>query len=116
MHELAVTDAILKTVLRHARRERARRVHRILLVVTELSDLQPVWIQRYFDRIAAGTAAEGARLEIERQAPDFACGACGASFGLSLREIDRVACPACGSADCTLLPRADYLVEEIEVS
>ena len=116
MHELSITNAILTTVLKHARRERASRVHRVLLVVTELSDLQPVWIQHYFDRIAAGTPADGARLEIERQAPDFVCRGCGHEFAVSLAGIDRVGCPACGSTECTLTGHADYVVEEIEVS
>jgi hydrogenase nickel incorporation protein HypA/HybF len=116
VHELSVTDAILRTVLRHARRERAKRVHRILLVVTELSDLQPVWLQHYFDRIAAGSRAEGARLEVERRAPSFTCSACGEAFAVSLQTVDRVRCTACGSTDCTLTEEPDYVVEEIEVS
>ena len=116
MHELSVTDAILRTVLRHARRERAKRVHRILLVVTELSDLQPVWLQHYFDRVSAGSRAAGARLEVERRAPSFVCNACGASFSVSLQAVERVCCTACGSGDCTLTQEPDYVIEEIEVS
>ncbi|TVQ35900.1 MAG: hydrogenase maturation nickel metallochaperone HypA [Spirochaetaceae bacterium] len=116
MHELSITSAILKTVLRHARRQRAARVHRILLVVSELSDLQPVWMQHYFDRVSRGSIAERARLEIEHQAPQFACNDCSAGFAVSLRTVDRVVCPHCGSGSCTLTRRADYIVEEIEVS
>ena len=116
VHELSITDAILKTVLNHAKRERAGRVHRILLVVSELSDLQPLWIQRYFNQLAEGSIAEHARLEIEASAPEFVCNGCGASFFLSLRGIDQVSCTECGSPDCTLVQKADYVVEEIEVS
>jgi hydrogenase nickel incorporation protein HypA/HybF len=116
VHELSVTQAILDTALRHATREDATRVHRILLVVSELSDLQPLWLQRYFDHIAAGTAAAGAELEVERAAPEFACNNCSARFYLSLRGVDRVRCPECGASDCTLQPGTDYLLEEIEVS
>lgn len=116
MHELAITNAILKTVLKHARRERAERVHSILLLVTEISDLQPVWIQHYFDRIAAKTTAAGAELRIERRAPSFTCRACKRSFALSLQTVDRVRCTSCGSTDCTLTEEPDYVVEEIEVS
>ena len=116
MHELSITEAILNTVLDHAKRDRAERVHRILLVVSELSDLQPLWIQRYFDQLAHGSVAEGARLEIESQAPDFRCDGCGARFSLSLRGIERVACTTCGGVECTLIRKADYVVEEIEVS
>jgi len=116
VHELSITDAILKTVLDHAERERAGRVHRILLVVSELSDLQPLWLQRYFNQLAEGSIAEHARLEIEAASPEFVCNGCGRSFFLSLRGIDRVSCTECGSPDCTLVQKADYVVEEIEVS
>lgn len=116
MHELSITDAILATVVKHARRNRAGRVYRILLVVSELSDLQPVWIQHYFRRIARDTIAAGAVLEIERQAPDFVCNACGLEFAVSLRTVDRILCPSCGARDCTLRSRPDYVVESIEVS
>lgn len=116
MHELSITDAILATVVRHAGRSRAARVYRILLVVSELSDLQPLWIQHYFSRIARGTIAAGAKLEIEHRAPDFECNACGREFSVSLRTVNRVLCPACGGGDCTLTSRPDYVVESIEVS
>lgn len=116
MHELSITQAILDTVLRHAGRDGARRVHRVLLVVTELSDLQPAWLQRYFNELAEGTVAAGARLDVESDAPEFHCSTCGADFSLSLRSVDRVTCPECGSPQCTLVRKADYVVEEIEVS
>lgn len=111
-----MTQAILDTVLEHANSEAASRVHRILLVVSELSDLQPLWLQRYFDHLAAGTPAAGARLEVESVAPEFTCNACSARFALSLRTVDSVACRECGSTDCTLQRHVDYVVEEIEVS
>ncbi len=118
VHELAITNEILRVVVKHARREKAERVHRVALVVSELSDLQPIWIQRYFDRISEGTVAHGARLEIEHQAPEFLCNrsGCGLRFAVSLRTVDRVTCPRCGGGDCTMKEPADYVVEEIEVS
>ncbi len=116
MHELSITDLILNTVLDHAKREHAGRVHRILLVVSELSDLQPLWLQRYFNELAQGSIAENARLEIERAAPQFVCNGCGTEFFLSLQGLDSVSCTECGSRDCTLVQKADYVVEEIEVS
>lgn len=116
MHELAITNQILRTVLEHARRQRAVRVHRVLLVVSELTDLQPLWLQHYFDKVAAGTRAEGARLEVERLAPEFSCERCGWSFTILMSEVEMIACPACGSRRCGMVRTADYTVEEIEVS
>jgi hydrogenase nickel insertion protein HypA len=115
VHELAITNAVLETVLRHAAKNHAAVVSRVLLVVSELSDLHPVWIQRYFTDLASGTIAASARLEIERQAPEFTCNACRRMFALSLAGIDFVRCPVCGNRDCRLMSGADYVVEEIEV-
>ena len=111
-----MTQAILDTVLAHAKREDAHRVHRILLVVSELSDLQPLWLQRYFNHLAEGTPAAGSRLEVESLAPEFVCNNCSARFALSLRGVDAVRCPECGSRDCTMQHNTDYVIEEIEVS
>jgi hydrogenase nickel incorporation protein HypA/HybF len=116
VHELSITEAILKTVLDHAQRQGAQRVHRILLVMSEWSDLQPLWLQRYFNQLAHGSIAENARLEIESSAPEFVCNGCGKNFFLSLRGLDRVSCTECGSRECSLVQKADYVVEEIEVS
>lgn len=116
MHELAVTNRILRTVLSHARRNRAHRVHRVLLVVSEIADLQPLWLQHYFDKLAAGTRAEGARLEVQRVAQEFVCEDCSRRFAMLMSEVDRIACPACGSRRCGMVGTADYTVEEIEVS
>lgn len=91
-------------------------MHSVLLIVTELSDLQPIWLQRYFSELAQGTVAAGARLDVESDAPEFRCSMCGADFALSLRSVDRVTCPGCGSSECTLVRKPDYVVEEIEVS
>ena len=116
MHELSITNDILRAVLRHAKRERATRVHRILLVVTEISDLQPMWLQHYFTRIARDTVAAAATLEVERQAPSFTCNNCGKGFAVSLMTVDQVHCTACGSSDCVMTSEPDYMLEEIEVS
>ena len=64
MHELPVTESILKIVLKHARVSGVRKVRTIRLIVGKLSDLEDEWIQRYFDYLSKGTVAEGARLGV----------------------------------------------------
>lgn len=115
MHELAVTEAILEVVLRAAERESARRVVTINLTIGELSDLKEEWIQRYFDHLARGTTAENARIAVATSVPTFLCEACGEQFSRSLRGVERVECPACGSRSCTLTGGMDYRVENVEI-
>src|SRR5208337_2714811 len=49
MHELPVTESILKIVLQHAPADSVSKIVRIFLDVGELSDLEDEWIQHYFD-------------------------------------------------------------------
>ncbi|MGM0675642.1 MAG: hydrogenase maturation nickel metallochaperone HypA [Spirochaetota bacterium] len=115
MHELAVTEAILEVVLKAAERESARRVVTVNLTIGEFSDLKEEWIQRYFDHLARGTAAENARIAVATSVPNFVCDACGKEFSRSLRGVERVECPACRSRSCTLTGGMDYRVENVEI-
>ena len=69
MHELPITESILRVVLKHAETNKVRRVVTIHLQIGKLSDLEDEWIQRYFDYLSKGTLAEGAKLKIERMNP-----------------------------------------------
>ena len=116
MHELAITNTILDAVLRHARREKAHRVHSVTLEISELSDLKSLWLQRYFSELAAGTVAAGAELRVESVAPEFRCNSCGEDFAVSLQLADEISCSRCGSSDCSLVHTPAYVLEAIEVS
>ncbi|TVR70285.1 MAG: hydrogenase maturation nickel metallochaperone HypA [Spirochaetaceae bacterium] len=115
MHELAVTEAIVKLVLDTARRERARRVVTVNLRIGEMSDLKAEWIQRYFDHLAVGTIAAGARILVETTVPSFQCDHCGERFSRSLRGVESITCPRCESGSCTLTGGMEYLVENVEI-
>ena len=115
MHELAVTEAILGVVLKSAEKESAKRVRSVSLRIGEFSDLKAEWIQRYFDYLARGTVAEKARIEVETTPPSFFCEGCGSSFSLSLKGVDRVRCPHCGSGSCSLTGGMEYTVERMEI-
>ena len=115
MHELAVTEAILDVVLKSAEKESAKRVRTVSLKIGEFSDLKAEWIQRYFDYLSRGTVAEEARIEVETTPPSFLCDSCGSSFSLSLKGVDRVRCPQCGGASCTLTGGMEYRVERLEI-
>jgi len=115
MHELPITESILRVVLRHAEGQNVRRVVTIRLRIGRLSDLEDEWIQRYFDYLSAGTVAEGARLEIERTPVVMRCSACGASYEAETGRMGDLVCPACGERGGTLLSGREYHIKEMEV-
>lgn len=114
MHELPVTESILKIVLKHAQANGVRQVKIIRLRVGRLSDLEDGWIQRYFDYLSKGTPAEGAKLEIERTPIIMRCNACSGSYEAEAASLGSLICPACGGEGGTLLSGREYTIKEME--
>ncbi len=96
MHELPVTESVLRIVLDHAQRAGARRVVRVNLLLGELSSILGDSVQFYWDLIAEGTLAEGAELRFQRVPAELRC-------------------LACGSARVKVANGDQFLVESIEV-
>jgi hydrogenase nickel incorporation protein HypA/HybF len=115
MHELPITESILKIVLKHAEMNRVRRVVTIHLQIGKLSDLEDDWIQRYFDYISKDTLAEGAKLKIERTPIIMQCLACSAPYEAEITRMGDSVCPACGEKGGTLLSGREYTIKEMEV-
>ena len=115
MHELPITESILKIVLRHAEGQSVRKVVTIRLQIGRLSDLEDEWIQRYFDYLSEGTIAEGAKLKIERTPVMMHCSACSTSYEAQTARIGDLVCPSCGAGGGTLLSGREYYIKEMEV-
>lgn len=115
MHELPVTESILKIVLAHAEKNDVRRVVTIHLQVGRLSDLEDEWMQRYFDYVSRGTPAEGAKLQIERTPIRIECVACAESYTVESGSDLRKPCPRCASHDTKLISGREYFIKNMEV-
>lgn len=112
MHELAITQSILKIALDAAAGQHARRIRAIRLTLGPFSGVVPDCVQMYLDVLAKGTIAEGAVIEAERLPLRIQCRDCGA-----IGEIDRrhIACPVCGSINLHRLSGREFLVDSLEV-
>ena len=120
MHELSITRNIVAIVEEAAK---GRRVRRVTLEVGELSGVVSEAIAFCFDVVTAGTALEGASLEIRKIEGRARCESCGAEFAtatlfatcdLRFRPVDAVAgrraerqvdgtdggCVMCGHCGC----------------
>lgn len=112
MHELPVTEQILKVVLEHAREADAHRVLEVNLVIGDLTSFVGESIQFYFDLLARGTEAEGATLHIRRIPARVRCHSCAGEFapdGVDWR------CPHCGGLGGEVLAGRESYIESIEV-
>ncbi len=112
MHELAVTQQILETVLNAARREGAVRVTRVRLVLGDLSTFVDASVRFYWDMVAEGTLCEGSDLEFERVPAKFSCRTCGAEYSCG---AELSPCPKCGGADVRVIGGDEFHVASIDV-
>lgn len=114
MHELPVINSILKVVLKHAVANNVSKVVAIHLDVGELSDLEDKWMQQYFDHLAKGGIAEGAKLKIKRIPVVLECDECGRSYSVDIKDDKDVACPDCGSKKSTMVSGRGYVIKNLE--
>ncbi|MBN2283353.1 MAG: hydrogenase maturation nickel metallochaperone HypA [Deltaproteobacteria bacterium] len=115
MHELPVTESILDIVLKHGEAHKVKKIVGVGLRIGEMSDLVDEWIQKYFDYLSKGTIAEGAKLDIERAPVKFTCNACGATFQVDIRTIQKVICPECGGEKHRLVSGREFFIKNIAV-
>jgi hydrogenase nickel incorporation protein HypA/HybF len=115
MHEMQITESILKIVLKHAGMNNARQVMSVHLQIGRLSDLEDEWIQRYFDYLSKGTVAEGAKLKIERTPIKLQCNSCATSYDVEITNIGDTVCPNCGQKNSKLISGREYYIRDMEV-
>ncbi len=112
MHELPVTQSILKIALQHAGQANAKRITDIHLVMGELSANVDDSVQFYWDIIAKDTLAEGAQLHFRRVPAELQCMACFEKYHPDGGEL---LCPNCGSVGAKIIAGEEFFVEAIDV-
>ena len=108
MHELGITQEIVAIVSEHAR---GARVTRVVLEIGKLSAILPDAVRFCFDLCSAGTAVEGAQLEIVETPGRARCRECGAGVTLE-RPFGRC---GCGCTDLEWLSGEELKIKEMEV-
>ncbi len=114
MHELTVTESIFDIVHKHALRNRVARVVTVRLQIGSLSDLETVWLQRYFDRLSRDTVCAGARLAVERIPAVFDCRQCEEPFEINSLPQEDIVCPLCSGREVVLVSGREYRVKDME--
>ena len=109
MHELAIADAIVGIVSRHAE---GRRVAAVEVQVGHLRQVVPDALTFAFGLVAEGTCADGAELRLEEVPAATRCRACAAETEQTGWPM---CCAACGSLDVRVVRGEELLVTCVEV-
>jgi hydrogenase nickel incorporation protein HypA/HybF len=109
MHEMAISSAVLESVLRHAA---GRQVTGVKLRVGHLRQVVPDSLEFYWGIVTRDSVCEGSVLEQEVIAARLACTACEREWAI---ELPVFRCPSCGGADVTIAAGDELEVESIEV-
>jgi hydrogenase nickel incorporation protein HypA/HybF len=108
VHELAITQSIVDTVIE---RLGDRRVESVSIVVGKLSGVVPDAIVFCFDLCTTGTSLEGARMHVVEVPGEGRCRSCGTEVVL---EDFLALCP-CGSADLAITGGQQLSIKDVEV-
>jgi len=112
MHELAVTEEILRVALEHAERAQAARITDIHLVIGALSTIVDDSVQFYFDFLSQDTIAAQAQLVFDRRPATYRCRKCENTFHPEGFDWE---CPACGALDFEILSGREFEISSIEI-
>ena len=109
MHELAIAESIVDAVCARAA---GRSVHRVTVRIGALTAVVPEAMRFCFDLAVEGTAADGARLEIEHRDGAARCRDC----GTEVRLTDPILLCPCGSSDLAVTAGRELQIVSMEVS
>ncbi|MDI6739266.1 MAG: hydrogenase maturation nickel metallochaperone HypA [Candidatus Edwardsbacteria bacterium] len=112
MHELAITQSLLRIALDTAEKNGVMRILIIRLKIGELTGYVPAAVEQNFAMLSPGTKAEGAALVIERIPLQCSCKHCGNAYRA---RSDDFTCPACGAADAAITGGREMFIESMEV-
>jgi hydrogenase nickel incorporation protein HypA/HybF len=111
MRELHAIQSILAKALMSAR-ESNQRVRNLYLALGEIVELDTASIQKHWDELSNGTAAERAQLHFRFIKAEVQCMAC---FQKYHPLHGKIHCPYCGSYGVKVLSGEEFYLESIEL-
>ena len=112
MHELPVTQSLLKIALEHAEKANAARITSLNIVMGELASMVDDSIQFYWEIIARSTPAAKAVLNFRRVPAELQCMTCLEKYHPANREL---ICPRCGGVGAKIIAGEEFSLESIDV-
>lgn len=112
MHELALTEKLLRLVLAEAENHHAQKITKVRVCIGELSGIIEDCVAYYFQLSARNTIAAGAELELVKGKALLFCPVCHRQFPKSPQSFT---CPSCGGLGRLTEVGRECFVESIEV-
>lgn len=112
MHELPVAESILEIALRHGQMNGASKITQLHLVIGQLSSVIDDSIRFYWDMIAEGTIAKGAKLSFRRIPLEMQCQRCQKIYSPT---SEKLICPNCNSALVKVIRGDEFFLESIDI-
>jgi hydrogenase nickel incorporation protein HypA/HybF len=109
---MSIAEGILDIALDYASRSHAKRIREIGLKLGEMSGVVEDSLTFSFRVIAKGTAAEDAKLKIERIPLMGRCSKCGREFHIEHYDFF---CPVCGDGVLVTISGREMQVDYLEV-
>jgi hydrogenase nickel incorporation protein HypA/HybF len=112
MHELPVTESLLRIALQHAEKADAKRITDLHIVIGELASMVDDSIQFYWGIIAKDTIAEQATLHFNRIPAELQCITCFEKYQPTDKEL---ICPKCSGVGAKIIKGEEFALESIDV-
>lgn len=115
MHEFSLMAGILDIARQELEKHGAARLNLLRVRFGELDQVLPGALRMAFDAMTAGTAWEGAKLEMEEEPLLLRCPLCGHEFRPKERSSLYAPCPACGDVTAfTVLKGEGVFLDHLE--
>ena len=112
MHELPITESLLKIALDHAEKANAKQITALNIVMGELASMVDDSIQFYWEIVAKDTIAEKAILNFRRVPAELQCMTCFHKYHPTDKEL---VCPQCGGVGAKIIAGEEFALESIDV-
>lgn len=113
MHELSVTQEVIRISCEEAAKAGLKQIKEISLVIGDMSGVVDDSVQFYFDTLTKGTPAEGACLKFTRLPMLVCCQNCNYRFHPQNDMLDWE-CPKCHKWSVEVIQGKEFYIDNIE--
>lgn len=122
MHESAIAQSIVRTVLEEAGKQDAKKVESIEVEIGELTFLGIEQVEFWVKTSLEGTIAADAEIKLEKVNAEIECDECAYQGNLNVEEdpayhitLPRFSCPSCNSPKIRIVRGKDAVIRRIRI-